>query len=223
MRRRLLVAVILVGWAVPVQAQVVSLVYDPTNFGANIVTSAQSVITATQTVLMVANQVLELTPVDEVIVGAQLAEDLATLGEILSSAELIWYDLQSLDAQVTALFGLEQAPDTRDGLDERIREIKQFYYRTLSYSMRTQALIMTMLRTVEHVSRLIESIGALLGNMQSNQTLVQTNTSMSHTLAVLTTQNAAWQRADTVDRLSERVIIESMTKITWIRLEDHPR
>jgi hypothetical protein len=82
---------------------------------------------------------------------------------------------------------------------------------------------MTIFRTVEHVSRLIDSLGDLLGNMQGNQTLVQTNATISKTLAVMEAQQAAWQRADTVERLSDRVILESLHKISLIRLEDHPR
>jgi conjugal transfer/entry exclusion protein len=222
-RLSLLVLVLLVAWAVPAQAQFAAVVYDPTNFGANIVTSAQSVITAVHAVMSVANQVLELTPVDEIIVGGQIAEDLALLGEIISNAELVWYDLQSLESQITVLFGLEHAPDTRAGLDARLLEIKQFYYRTLSYAMRTQTLVMTMFRTIEHVTRLIDSIGAFVGHMQANQTLVQVNTTVSKTLAVMEVQQAAWQRADTVQRLSEGVTLASLDKIALKRLEDHPR
>jgi len=224
--KRLVLCIVLCGvcWGPrPAPAQFAAIVYDPTNFGANIVTSAQSVITAAEAVLQTANQVLELTPVDEVIVGGQIAEDLALLAEVVISAELVWYDLQSLESQITALFGLENAPDTRDGLDARLLEIKQFYYRTLSYAMRTQTLVMTVFRTVEHVSRLIDAVGALIGNMQGNQTLVQTNATMSKTLAVMEVQQSAWQRADTVDRLSQGVIMASLEKINLKLLEDHPR
>ena len=89
--------------------------------------------------------------------------------------------------------------------------------------MRTQTLVMTMFRTVEHVTRLIDAVGALIGNMQSNQVLVQTTTTISKTLAVMEVQQAAWQRADTVDRLSQAVILASLEKIVLKRLEDHPR
>ena len=187
------------------------------------VTATQSVITAIEAVIQTANMFLELTPVDEIIVGGQIAEDLALLAEVLVSAELVWYDLQSLESQIATLFGLDTAPDTRAGLDERLLEIKQFYYRSLTFSMRTQALVMTMFRTVEHVSRLIDAVGALIGNMQGNQVHIQTNTTMSKTLAVMEVQQAAWQRADTVDRLSQGVILASLEKINLKRLADHPR
>ena len=77
--------------------------------------------------------------------------------------------------------------------------------------------------TIEHVSRLIDSLGDLLGNMQGNQTLAQTDATISKTLAVMEIQTAAWQRTDTVDRLSEKVVMESLTKINLKRLERHPR
>ena len=139
------------------------------NLAHNAITATQSVITAIESVLQTANMVLELTPVEEVIVGGQIAEDMALLAEIVVSAELVWYDLQSLESQITVLFGLDNAPDTRAGLDERLLEIRQFYYHSLTFAMRTQTLMMTMFRTVEHVSRLIDAVGALIGNMQGNQ------------------------------------------------------
>jgi conjugal transfer/entry exclusion protein len=205
------------------QAQVAALVYDPANFVENAITAVQSVIEATYAVLSEAHQVIELTPVDEVIVGGGIAEDLAALADILASAELVWYDIQSLEVQIQSLFGLDVVPTTREGLTARIADITQFYYRCLSYAMRTQALVMTMMRTVEHVGRLVDSIGGLLGNMQSNQTLVQVQATVSKTLAVMEVQQSAWQRADTVQRLSEQVITESLKQIAELQLADHPR
>jgi conjugal transfer/entry exclusion protein len=205
------------------QTQGAQLVYDPANFVENAITAVQSVIEATYAVLSEAHQVIELTPVDEVIVGGQIAEDMALLADIVANAELVWYDLASLEAQITSLFGLDVVPTTRDGLTARIAEIKQFYYRTLSYAMRTQTLVMTMFNTVDHLTRLVASIGGLLGNMQSNQTLVQVNSTVSKTLAVMEVQQSAWQRADTVQRLAEQVITESLKQIADAQLEDHPR
>jgi len=216
------------GLAVPTQAQVLGTGVIPvTEVGADLVqnsiTASQSIVTAVHAVLSVANQVLELTPVEEVIVGAQIAEDLALLAEIVSTAELVWYDLQSLDMQITQLFGLDNAPHTRSGLEERILAIKQFYYQSLTFAMRTQTLLMTVFRTVDHISRLIDAVGALVGNLQGNQVLVQTNATMSKTLTVIEVQTAAWQRADTVQRLSEGVIKESLARIDDARWESWPR
>jgi hypothetical protein len=53
--------------------------------------------------------------------------------------------------------------------------------------------------------------------------LVQTNATMSKTLTVIEVQTAAWQRADTVQRLSEGVIKESLARIDDARWESWPR
>ena len=179
-RRPLLIVLLLslcLGAPRPAPAQLAGVqpvVEVGANLAHNAITATQSVITAIESVLQTANMVLELTPVEEVIVGGQIAEDMALLAEIVVSAELLWYDLQSLESQITVLFGLDNAPDTRVGLDARLLEIRQFYYNSLTFAMRTQTLVMTMFRTVEHVSRLIDAVGALIGNMQVNQVLIQT-------------------------------------------------
>ena len=216
----ILVTSLAIPW--PAQAQIFGTgVLPVTEIGPNLaqstITATQSVITAVQAVLQTANQILELTPVDEIIVGGQIAQDLALLAEIVVTAELVWYDVHSLDAQISALFGLETAPDTREGLDVRLLEIKEFYHRSLCFAMRTQTLILTVFSTVEHVSHLIDAVGRLIGNLQGNQVLVQTNTTISKTLAVMETQQAAWQRVDTIDRLSQGVIMASLDKISLKR------
>ena len=55
------------------------------------------------------------------------------------------------------------------------------------------------------------------------QTLVQTNATISKTLAVMEAQQAAWQRADTVDRMSQAVIKASLNKIEQQRWETWPK
>jgi hypothetical protein len=216
--KRWALTLILGSWVTVAQAQ--TAVIPVIEVGANLY---QNTVTAIYQVLSVANEMLELTPVDEVIVGGQIAEDLAALAEIVSHAELVWYDIKSLDTQITALFGLDTAPDTREGLDERLLDIKQFYYRTLSFAMRTQTLMMTALNTVEHITRLVDSISSFVGNMQGNQVMTQTNATISKTLTIMEAQQAAWQRSDTVQRLSEGVVMASLEKIALKRLEDHPR
>ena len=168
-----------------------SPVTDLGNLAVNTEAASQSTITAVHMVLSVANEVLELTPVEEVIVAAQIAEDLAILGDIVAEANLLSFDVQSLNAQITVLFGLDNAPTTRTGLDARIAEIKRLYHQSLLFAARTQTLIMTVFRTIDHLTRLIDSIGALIGNLQANQTLVQVNSTMRKTLVIMETQQAA--------------------------------
>jgi conjugal transfer/entry exclusion protein len=206
-----------------VQAQVAAVVYDPTNFAANSITSAKSIITAAQMIISVENQLAELWPLDAIIAAQGVAEDLAALADILSQAQALAYDLHSLEAQIVALFDLETAPDTRPGLDQRVGDIKRTVYQLRTASLRVQTLIATIFRTVDHVTTLINSVAHFIGAKQGMQTLVQVQTEMAKTLAIQTAMHTSWQRADTVDRLSESLILESLDKINRRRLEGHPR
>ena len=217
----LTLGVLLCGSIPPASAQVLGTgVLPVTEVGANLF---QNTITAVESVLQTINMVLELTPVEEVIVGGQLAEDMAALGEVVSSAQLVWYDAQSLNAQIRAMFDLDTAPDTAQGLQLRLQEIQQTAFQAQSFAMRTQTLLLTVFNTIEHVTRLIDSVASLVGNMQGNQTLVQTNATISKTLAIMEAQQAAWQRADTVDRMSRGVIQASLHKIEQNRWKTWPK
>ena len=89
--------------------------------------------------------------------------------------------------------------------------------------MRTQTLVMTVFRTVEHVSRLIDAVGALIGNMQGNQVLIQTTATISKTLAVMEVQTgrlaAGRYRRPALPGGHPRQPRQDSLK----RLEDHPR
>jgi conjugal transfer/entry exclusion protein len=134
---------------------------------------AENIIAAIEAVLIEANQILELTPVDEVIVAGGIAADMEALGEIIANAEGLSYDIGSLQSQITQLFGLSTAPDTRDGLTERLAEIKQVKYQCYSYAAKVQTLLRTAIRTIEHLQGLLDGIGGLVGNMQGNRALHQ--------------------------------------------------
>jgi conjugal transfer/entry exclusion protein len=81
-------------------AQVAALVFDPTNFGANTLTSVQSVITAANSVISVANQALELLPLEEIVLAAEFVETVAIISAILEEAGALAYDVQSIQAQI---------------------------------------------------------------------------------------------------------------------------
>jgi len=210
------------GGVIPhVSAQVLGTgVLPVTEVGANLF---QNTITAIESVLQTINMVLELTPVEEVIVGGQLAEDMAAIGEVVSNAQLVWYDAQSLNTQIRVMFDLDTAPDTMPGLQLRLQELQQLAFQANAFAMRAQTLLTTVFNTIDHVTRLIDIVASLVGNMQGNQTLVQTNATISKTLAVMETQQAAWQHADTVDRMSRMVIKASLAKIEANRWKSWPK
>jgi hypothetical protein len=68
--------------------------------------------------------------------------------------------------------------------------------------------VTTLLSAVRHIIGLVEGIQALTGNMSSNQTLLQVETTISKILTMLTVQAASHQRTDTLERLRHQVILE---------------
>ena len=221
MLRRLSLSLCLVVLCTPVVHAQLAVV-DVANLGQNTITAIESVLTTIQAILIEANQILELTPLDDIAVAGGIAEDMALLGQLVEQAEGLSYDMGSLQAQLDSLFNLDTAPETRDGLTERLAEIKRQKYLAYSYAARVQTLMRTALRTVEHLQGLLDTLGAIVGNMGGNQTVGQFHAVSSKHLANLDVQMASFQRAQTVDKLSEALIIESITKIQARRIEDWP-
>ena len=162
MLRRLSLSLCLVVLCTPmVHAQLA--VVDVANLGQNTITAIESVLTTIQAILIEANQILELTPLDDIAVAGGIAEDMALLGQLVEQAEGLSYDIGSLQAQLDSLFNLDTAPETRDGLTERLAEIKRQKYLAYSYAARVQTLMRTALRTVEHLQGLLDTLGAIVG------------------------------------------------------------
>jgi P-type conjugative transfer protein TrbJ len=221
MLRRLSLSLCLVVLGTPVVHAQLAVV-DVANLGQNTITAIESVLTTIQAILIEANQILELTPLDDIAVAGGIAEDMALLGQLVEQAEGLSYDLGSLQAQLDSLFNLDTAPETRDGLTERLAEIKRQKYLAYSYAARVQTPMRTALRTVEHLQGLLDTLGAIVGNMGGNQTVGQFHAVSSKHLANLDVQMASFQRAQTVDKLSDALILESITKIQARRIEDWP-
>ena len=206
MRRWFLWAILTLPLTWPGAASAQLAVYDAANF-------AQNLIQAVQLVFSVANQILELTPVEEIVLSEEYSADLEALGQILTEAQGLSCDLGSLQAQVTSLFRLESAPMSAQGFRERMAEIRRVTSESYSYALRTQTLIQTTLRTVQHLTRLVSAMGSFIGNMQANQTLSQVDSTLGKTLATLHVQTAAYERAQSVDRIAEPLMQESLHRI----------
>jgi P-type conjugative transfer protein TrbJ len=222
MFRRFSLSLLLVLVLVSGRAEAQIPVIDVGNLAQNTITAIESVLTTIQAILIEANQILELTPLDDIAVAGGIAEDMALLGQLVEQAEGLSYDIGSLQAQLDSLFRLDTAPDTRDGLTERLAEIKRVKYQSYTYAARVQTLMRTALRTVEHLQGLLDTLSDLVGNMQGNQAHAQLTTVASKHLANLDVQMASFQRAQTVDKLSDALILESITKIQARRIEDWP-
>ena len=119
---------------------------------------------------MVANQILELTALGEIVVaGSEFANDMRQLAEIVAAAELLAWDLRSLNAQITTLFHIRTAPRKRDELSRRMAELRVVVFETRSYAIRTTTLLMTVDRTIRHLTLLLSKVKSFAGNMQANR------------------------------------------------------
>jgi TolA-binding protein len=198
-------------------------VYDNTNFLQNLITTAQSTLTSIATAQTAASFLLDLTPLDEIIMASGLIETAAQLADILQQVEVLDNDIQSLQRQITALFDLESAPASTSALRARLAEIRRLRWQCYSYAMRLQTLIRTALRTIQHVATLVNSIGTFLGAKQGMQTLTQVAVSTNTTVTILAAQTASFQRAASVDKMEELLTMESLSRIQTEIMADWPR
>ena len=122
-------------------------------------TAFQTTATAINTAEIIANQVLDLTALEAWALDAGTwAADLQQIQALVLQAEGLAWDVESLDAQITALFGLEGAPMTSLEFRDRQQEIRHYMYLSWSYAMRTQTLVQTLLSTVDHLLGIYETL-----------------------------------------------------------------
>lgn len=182
----------------------------------------QNTVQAVQTVLIVGNQVLELTGLDEIVLGEDLAVELGNLQEIMTEASGLSMDLATIQFQLQALFDLDTAPRSSRELRIRLAEIRRFTWTVYVDALRAQTLMQSTVSALRHMVRLMEAIGDFLGNNQGNQTLAQIDATLSVELIKLKTQTAAFYRAQAFDRLAEPLILESIDRINEELMRDYP-
>jgi conjugal transfer/entry exclusion protein len=198
-------------------------VIDAGNLAQNTISAIQSVLTTIQTVLIEANQILDLTPLDEVGTAQGIMQDITQLASVVEQAEGLAFDITTLQIQLTALFDLETAPATRDGLTARLAEIKKLKFQAYSYAAKLHTVLETVFRTTDHLNRLLETVAGIIGNLQGQQTSIQAQLTATKQLANINAQMIVYYRAQTTDRLSDALIAESIAKIQAARMEDWPK
>jgi hypothetical protein len=210
-RRALLLAPLLVlGWVRLGHTQGAALVYDPTNWAVNMVTMGESIITAANMILSVANQALELKALGDIAVAATIAEDMALIGAILADVEGLQQDFRTLQT----LFDPRSVPTTMPAMLVRVHAMNDAMYTSQRYAMKAQTLVTTLASTVKHLTSLIQNVGALVGNKQANQTVIQVDTTMSKALLILTTENTSSHRMETLTAMRTEVIKAMDAEIT---------
>jgi hypothetical protein len=186
------------------------------------ITAVQSTITAVESVIHTAKWILEQTPLDELAMGDEWAEDLAEMTALVREAQALGYNVGSLSSLIQSTFSLDSAPDNTTDFQLRLREVRQ-HVSTGGYALRTQSLILTAQRTVTHALAMYEKISELLGNLSSQQNLSQQLTKLVQieTEAKVTTN--AFHLAQAMERLSDPLILESLDRINEATMATHPR
>jgi hypothetical protein len=194
------------------------------NLVANQTSAVNNTITAIESVIQSGYMLLELTALGELVLnGASWMDDLARLEEIVHLSHTLAWDLSSVEAQFTALFALEGAPVTSVALAQRASEIRIIITQSYGYAMRAQTLMTSALHTVTHMLALLEAVGALIGNLQGHQTLGQTQLKLTQLLAEQAVITSTFQRAQTVDAMTQPLMQESLRRINEHMMADHPR
>ena len=151
-------------------------------------------------------------------------EDMEELAEIMAQADRLSYDINELQRQLAALFDLEHAPVLHLRVaDAPARRFAGCGGSAWSYAMRLQTLGRTAQRTVQHLSMLLKSISAFLGNKQAQQSIAQMNATMSKTLAIQAAQRRHISRRGGFDKMEELMTIESLQRIQQEIMADWPR
>lgn len=196
---------------------------DTANLFQNTITAVQSTISAVEAVIHTAKWIIEQTPLDELALGGEWAADMAQLEALVREAQALGYDVGSLMTMINTWFSLESAPDNTTDLQIRLFEIRRQVSLGYIYAMRTQTLIQTAIRTVNHLLRIFEQISALLGNLSGQQNLAQHLTKLVQLETEAKVSTTAFQRAQSLERITEPLLLESLERINTNIMRTHPR
>jgi hypothetical protein len=180
-------------------------------------------IQAAEAVFQTAEWVLDLAPLEDYLFPEGAADDLAQLSALVEEAEAVSFGVSSTQAQLESLFSLESAPTTSYEFRQRVTEITQALFNTYSYAMRTQSLLLTAMRTVEHILGFIEIVSGLEGKLSSQQLLAQQLGKLQQLHTEANIQRSAFERARSLEGVTPGVLYQGMQNIVDAMMEDHPR
>lgn len=186
------------------------------------ITSLQTTISAVESVIQSGYALLNLTPLDEIALSGEFLTTMTLLGEIAAEGQLLMQDVEGAAADFELLFGLEVLPRTPEALQTRINDTTVYLWKARRYAVRTQSLINHITGAVAHVTRLVELMGFLAGNMQGQQIQVQLLAQANQTLATQTLQQAADQRIRTLEGAQWQLITLGWNAMQQERWADWP-
>jgi hypothetical protein len=199
------------------------LVEDLITEAQTTITAVQSTISAAEAVIHTAKWVIEQTPLGELAMADEWFEDMRQLDALVQEAQALGYDIDALSALINATFSLESAPDNTTDFWMRQREIRQHISLGYTYAMRTQTLIQTAMRTVSHALSIYRQIETLLGNLSGQQNLAQAQSKLVQLATEAKVTTTAFQRAQSLERINDPLILESLDRINENIMSTHPR
>jgi hypothetical protein len=227
LRKVLLLLVVLGAGVVPGSAQVLGTgvipvtEVGPTAFNATI-TAIETTISAIEDVIQSAYMLLELTPLDDIALSADFLETMAQLQAIAEEGAVLIQDAEAAAADFEAIFGLGQADATPEALQLRLAATTEYIWQARRYAVRTQSLIHHISGAAAHVTRLIELVSALVGNMQGNQIQIQLLAQANQTLQTQTLQQAAEQRVKVFEGAQRDIMLRGWNVMQHNRWEGWP-
>jgi conjugal transfer/entry exclusion protein len=183
----------------------------------------QNFITAVQSVLIEFNQLIELTALDSLVLEGDFTADLEALEALVEDGTALGWDIDSLQSQVLVLFDLGTAPTTSLEYRERQLAINQALFQGYSYAMRTQTLIRTALRTVQHIAGILEQVAGAIGNLTISQSIGQSQAKLQQLLTESNMQRAAFERAQSLEGAAPGVLLQGLYNINEAIMAGHPR
>jgi conjugal transfer/entry exclusion protein len=183
----------------------------------------QNTISAVQSVLMVANQIIELTALEGFALDGSFNADLATLNALVEEGAALGFDVGAVNSTILPLFALETAPRTSFEYRERQIAINEALFLNYGFAMRTQTLIMTAARTVEHIVGILEQVAGAIGNLTVSQAFGQSQAKLQQLLAESNVQRAAFERAKSLEGAAPGVLLQGLHNINEFILSGHPR
>lgn len=173
----------------------------------------ESITTALMTTQTVVNQVLDLTPLDELLILEGYVEDLQLLASLAQDVKRTYRGFTSAQAQFQALFGMSDLPWTHAGYAARRSEVAAAVIETRDYAVCTRNLVFNSLRTINHMLALVSKVRAILGNVQGIGVLQQSQAKLAQILLEGNLTQAAEDQAETMQRADEISAVESLRLI----------
>jgi hypothetical protein len=180
-------------------------------------------IQSAEAVFQSAEWVLDLLPLEEFVFPDAAAEDLAQLQALAEQAAALGVGWDNNRALLGELFDPEGAPRTTYEFRQRVTQINQTLFETYGYATDTQNLLLTAIRTVQQIIRLIESVSVLEGKLSVQQTLSQQLGKLQQLQTEGNLQRSAFERAKSLEGVTPGVLDQGVQNIVDAMMDDHPR